>query len=290
MLFNSLTFIVFFSVVVLLHYSIKNWKIQKTVLLLASYLFYAAWNPPFVILLWISTIIDWFAAKKIERSRSRGNKGIWLGISLVSNLGLLGFFKYGNFFLDTLTASLSGIGLQVTWAKMDIILPVGISFYTFQTLSYSIDIYRGNLKTSKSFLDFALYVTFFPQLVAGPIVRAIDFLPQIFTPEQFKNIFAEHMNKTLEKAKNNISKIQKHGGKIILVRYPSTEKVRELENKFAPRVAFWDRIVNETGADRSFHFEDHPTLSGYNCPEWSHLNAEDATKFTKALVDLIKTN
>ena len=111
--------------------------------------------------------------------------------------------------------------------------------------------------------------------------------PPIFTPEQFQKIFADHVNKTLGKAKSNIQKIQSRGGKVILVRYPSTEKVRELENKFAPRQAFWDRIANETGADKSFHFEDHPTLSNFTCPEWSHLSSEDATRFTEELINLL---
>ena len=111
--------------------------------------------------------------------------------------------------------------------------------------------------------------------------------PPIFTPEQFRKMFMDHMNNTLKNAKEHVSKIQQRGGKVILVRYPSTEKVRELENKFAPRPGFWDRIVRETGADQSFHFEDHPTLSGFTCPEWSHLSKKDATRFTKALVDLL---
>jgi len=184
MLFNSLIFVVFFIIVVTLHYSLKNWSTQKKLLLVASYLFYAAWNPPFVLLLWLSTIVDWYAAKNIESAQNKSSKKFWLSISLLMNLGLLGFFKYGNFALESLTAGLGLMGMQVQWAAMDIILPVGISFYTFQTLSYTLDVYRGHLKTSNSFLDFALYVTFFPQLVAGPIVRATDFLPQCETPKR----------------------------------------------------------------------------------------------------------
>ena len=184
MLFNSLTFVVFFAIVVCLHYSVKNWKAQKSILLVASYLFYAAWNPPFVLLLWFSTVVDWFAAKNIESSTEKNKKRLWLFVSLLVNLGLLGFFKYGNFAMESLSGALGLMGMKTQWAAMDIILPVGISFYTFQTLSYSLDVYRGNLKTSRSFLDFALYVTFFPQLVAGPIVRAVDFLPQCEEPKK----------------------------------------------------------------------------------------------------------
>ncbi|TNF01477.1 MAG: MBOAT family protein [Deltaproteobacteria bacterium] len=184
MLFNSLIFVIFFSLIVLLYYTVKDWKKQKSILLIGSYLFYAAWNPPFVLLLWFSTVVDWIAAKKIEQSAEKSQKKFWLCVSLVVNLGFLAFFKYGNFALESFTGLLNLAGMSVQWAPLDIILPVGISFYTFQTLSYTIDVYRGDLKPSKSFLDFALYVTFFPQLVAGPIVRAVDFIPQCESPKK----------------------------------------------------------------------------------------------------------
>jgi len=108
--------------------------------------------------------------------------------------------------------------------------------------------------------------------------------PPMFTPEQFKKMFMEHVNKTIVKAKENVSKIQARGGKVILIRFPSTGKVRELENKFAPRVAFWDRLATEIGANQSIHFEDHQELQGFDCPEQSHLRASDATEFTKRLL------
>jgi alginate O-acetyltransferase complex protein AlgI len=151
---------------------------------LSSYIFYAAWNPPFVILLWISTLVDWFAGKKIARSKSNGGRRFFLILSLLTNLGLLAYFKYGGFLLETFTTFIQNVGLEYQPAVPNIILPVGISFYTFQSLSYSLDIYRGKLKPWHSFSDFALYVTFFPQLVAGPIVRAVDFLPQCQQPRR----------------------------------------------------------------------------------------------------------
>jgi alginate O-acetyltransferase complex protein AlgI len=178
MLFNSLTFIQFFLVVLALHYMPFSWRVKKFNLLIASYLFYAAWNAPFVALIWISTLIDWFAAKGIAASTSTARRRILLLVSLACNLGLLGFFKYGGFVLDNFVVLMQAVGIDYRPAAPDIILPVGISFYTFQTMSYTIDVYRRQTVPARSFLDYALYVTFFPQLVAGPIVRSVDFLPQ----------------------------------------------------------------------------------------------------------------
>jgi alginate O-acetyltransferase complex protein AlgI len=176
--FNSYSFLLFFAVVLLAYQVLGSWRQRKTMLLLASYVFYAAWNPPFVILLWISTIADWIFARRIDRSSSRGARRLFLMGSLGVNLGLLGYFKYGGFLWENAQFLGQKLGWTVTGVVPDIILPVGISFYTFQTLSYTLDVYRGKLKPWHSFLDYALYVTFFPQLVAGPIVRAADFLPQ----------------------------------------------------------------------------------------------------------------
>ncbi|HHO48561.1 MAG TPA: MBOAT family protein [Desulfobacteraceae bacterium] len=178
MLFNSLIFLLFLAIVLALHHLPLPWKAKKLNLCLASYVFYAAWNPPFVILLWISTLIDWLAGKRIAAARTPGARKGFLALSLTVNLALLGFFKYGGFLLDNFTALLELAGIHFRPAAPGIVLPVGISFYTFQSMSYSLDIYRGKLKPWPSFLDFALFVTFFPQLVAGPIVRAAEFLPQ----------------------------------------------------------------------------------------------------------------
>ncbi len=178
MLFNSLTFSLFLGVILILYYGFSGWNSRKFILLIGSYIFYAAWNPPFVLLLWVSTLIDWSAARQIYRSDKNRNRVFWLAISLLTNLGLLAFFKYGNFVIDNLNM-IFPINYQVD--HYSIILPVGISFYTFQTLSYTIDIYRNQAKPWHSFLDYALYVTFFPQLVAGPIVRSHEFLNQCKT-------------------------------------------------------------------------------------------------------------
>ena len=184
MIFNSLTFLVFFAVVHFIYALPLSWEKRKTHLWLSSYIFYAAWNPPFVVLLWISTLADWFAGQKIAQAKSKGRKKLFLGLSLAVNLSMLGYFKYGGFLLETFTAFVQTAGFNYQPAPASIILPVGISFYTFQSLSYSIDIYRGRLKPWPKFTDFAFYVTFFPQLVAGPIVRAVDFLPQCLEPKR----------------------------------------------------------------------------------------------------------
>lgn len=178
MLFNSYTFILFLTIVLILHYSPFSWRQKKINLLIASYLFYAAWSPPFVLLLLASTVVDWFAAKRLFHARTQRTKTHWLLVSLFFNLGMLGFFKYGNFLLENFILFMNAFGIVWQPAPLDIILPLGISFYTFQTLSYTIDIYRGKSRPWHSFSDYALYVTFFPQLVAGPIVRANTFLPQ----------------------------------------------------------------------------------------------------------------
>ena len=184
MVFNSLIFLVFFGIVLFLHSLPFSWKIKKFNLLMASYVFYAAWNPPFVVLLWISTLVDWFAGKAIYRTRRPGRKKVLLILSLSANFGLLGYYKYGGFLLDNFIFLLEHVNIRLQPLRPDIILPVGISFYTFQSLSYSLDIYRGKLKPWRFFSDFALFVTFFPQLVAGPIVRAAAFLPQCETPRK----------------------------------------------------------------------------------------------------------
>lgn len=184
MLFNSISFLQFFLAVLALHALPLPWGWKKFNLLAASYLFYAAWNPPFVVLIWISTLVDWFVVRAMARTSATSRRRALLFVSLGCNLGLLAFFKYGGFALDNFVAMVNAAGIQYQPAAPNIILPVGISFYTFQTLSYTLDVYRGQGRPWKSFLDFALYVTFFPQLVAGPIVRAVDFLPQCIAPHR----------------------------------------------------------------------------------------------------------
>lgn len=181
MLFNSLSFIVFLAIVLVLYYSkLLQWTHKKRMLLLASYIFYGLWNPPLVILLWISTYVDWTAGKKLAVIENRKKRRFWLLLSMTVNLGFLVFFKYGNFVLENFALLLNSIGVEYTIKPMDILLPMGISFYTFQTMSYTIDMYHKKIDPARTFLDFALYVTFFPQLVAGPIVRAQDLITQFY--------------------------------------------------------------------------------------------------------------
>lgn len=182
MLFNSLLFLVFFAGVLFLHRLPLPWTVRKTNLLVASYLFYSAWNPPFVLLLGLTTVVDWTVSRRISRTTDRRQRRALLWVTLVINLGLLGYFKYGGFLLETFTDVLSALGVAYSPPKADIVLPVGISFYTFQSLSYTFDVYFRNARPTASLRDFALYVSFFPQLVAGPIVRSTDFLPQCREP------------------------------------------------------------------------------------------------------------
>ena len=184
MLFNSLTFVVFFAIVVAVHSSPIAWRAKKISLLVASYVFYAAWNPPFVLLLIISTMVDWKAAQWIDRADSKARRRMFLALSLATNLGILGYFKYGGFLLENFTQMVNSLGVAYKAPEWSIVLPVGISFYTFQTMAYSLDVYLRRAKPTGSFLDFALFVSFFPQLVAGPIVRPSQLVPQFAAPKQ----------------------------------------------------------------------------------------------------------
>jgi D-alanyl-lipoteichoic acid acyltransferase DltB (MBOAT superfamily) len=184
MLFNSLTFVLFFAIVLGLHNLPLSWRVKKTNLLLASYLFYAAWNPPFVLLLWLSTIVDWIVARRIHAEERQGYRRLWLIVSIAVNLGVLGFFKYGDFLLHNWQAAMGSFGITYTPPEWSIVLPVGISFYTFQTMAYSLDVYLRRAAPAKSLLDFSLFVTFFPQLVAGPIVRPTQLIPQFAEPRR----------------------------------------------------------------------------------------------------------
>ena len=182
--FNTYTFVIFFSSILIIYYLLPGWRQQKIALLIGSYVFYSAWNPVFVFLLFLSTICDWFIALRMAQTFTKNTKKLYMIASLLINLGLLGFFKYGGFVLDTFVQLLRVLGISYQPLPMSIVLPVGISFYTFQTLSYTIDVYRGKIKPERSLLDFSLYVSFFPQLVAGPIVRAGYFLPQCHKPRR----------------------------------------------------------------------------------------------------------
>jgi alginate O-acetyltransferase complex protein AlgI len=173
---------VFFAAVLLIHRLPLPWAVKKANLLLASYLFYAAWNPPFVLLLWFSTAVDWFVARRLHVETRVGWRRLLLLISLGANLGLLAVFKYGEFLMENTQLLLAQVGVAWQPAPLDLVLPVGISFYTFQTLAYSLDVYLRRAAPARHFLDYALFVTFFPQLVAGPIVRPSELVPQFEVP------------------------------------------------------------------------------------------------------------
>lgn len=182
MFFNSIDFAFFLPVVFLLYWfaTKRDIKIQNWLLLIASYIFYGWWDWRFLSLLFFSTLVDYFVGIGLQSDANTVRRRLLLTTSIVVNLGLLGFFKYYNFFLDSFTEAYTFMGGQINARSLNIILPVGISFYTFQTLSYSIDIYQRKLEPTKDFVAFAAFVTFFPQLVAGPIERATNLLPQFF--------------------------------------------------------------------------------------------------------------
>jgi len=180
MLFPSLAFLFFFLVVLLCDAALRDRaQSRKLFLLGASWFFYACWDWRFLGLILFSTALDWYVARAIHATQAPRRRKHLLWISLGANLGLLGVFKYCDFFLDSLRELLHGLGIHAQIPLLELILPVGISFYTFQTLSYTIDVHQRRLAPARSPLDFALFVAFFPQLVAGPIVRARDFLPQL---------------------------------------------------------------------------------------------------------------
>src|SRR4051795_10944629 len=186
MLFNSLTFLVFFTVVVFLYWTIRSWTARKNLLVTASYIFYGAWNPPFAALLFSTTAMDFWLGRQIAKAKPGTPRKAWLIASVCMNLSMLGFFKYGNFLLLNFQWLLARTGIIYQPPHLDILLPVGISFYTFHSHSYTLDIYRGVLQPTRSLRDFVLAVSFFPQLVAGPIVRAGDFLPQLVRPQPLR--------------------------------------------------------------------------------------------------------
>ncbi len=189
MLFNSLGFALFLPIVFILYWFVanRNLKFQNVLLLASSYFFYACWDWRFLFLLLFSTLLDFLSGIKIEQAKNKNQKKFWFYLSIIINLGFLGFFKYFNFFAESFGELLSQFGLQVNPWTLKVILPVGISFYTFHGLSYVIDLYKGRIKAERSFLIYGVFVSFFPLLVAGPIERATHLLPQI----QKKRIF-EH--------------------------------------------------------------------------------------------------
>jgi alginate O-acetyltransferase complex protein AlgI len=188
MLFNSLSFLVFLPIVFILYWFVfnKSLKIQNILLLAASYYFYSCWDWRFVFLLAFSTLLDYYSGLAIYNAKKISTKKIWLTISVVINLGFLGVFKYYNFFADSFAELLHGVGIQSHFTVLQVILPVGISFYTFHGLSYVFDIYNNKIRPTENVVQYSLFVSFFPLLVAGPIERATHLLPQMEKKRNFK--------------------------------------------------------------------------------------------------------
>ena len=185
MTFTSLTFLLFFPFVFLLYWLKPQQKWQNSILVLASYFFYGWWDYRFCLLMLLSSLVDYFIGIAVHATDDRRIQRRYLILSLISNLGLLGYFKYYNFFSDSFVSLLNQFGWSVHPVIAEVILPVGISFYTFQTLSYTIDIYRGKLEPTRNLIDYLAFVSFFPQLVAGPIERATNLLPQFTVKREF---------------------------------------------------------------------------------------------------------
>lgn len=187
MLFNSANFAIFLPIVFLLYWFVanKNLKLQNILLLVSSYFFYACWDWRFLFLLIFSTVLDYYTGIKMADSKKQTEKKTWFWLSISINLGFLAVFKYYNFFAESFAELLSGFGMQVNPLMLQVILPVGISFYTFHGLSYVIDIYKNRIPAEKNIVDYSVFVSFFPLLVAGPIERATHLLPQIKVKRHF---------------------------------------------------------------------------------------------------------
>lgn len=188
MLFNSIDFAIFLPIVFILYWFVanKHLKLQNFLIVAASYLFYGWWDWRFLLLMLFSTLVDYSVGRKLGTEENQTKRKVLLWTSILVNLGFLGFFKYYNFFLDNFITAFTFFGTGIKANSLNIILPVGISFYTFQTLSYSIDIYKRKLEPTKDFIAFSAFVCFFPQLVAGPIERATHLLPQFYTKRKFE--------------------------------------------------------------------------------------------------------
>lgn len=176
--FNSIQYLIFLPIVFILHWIIPQ-KYKWIVLLIASYYFYMSWNAKYVFLILFTTGITYFCGIALEKNKDKGRKKLILAITLIACLGVLALFKYGNFILDSVAAVLSIFSIKIHPMTLRLLLPVGISFYTFQTLSYVIDVYRGDIEAERHFGYYATFISFFPQLVAGPIERSSNLLPQI---------------------------------------------------------------------------------------------------------------
>lgn len=188
MLFNSIDFAVFLPIIFVLYWFVFNKKIshQNFLIVLASYFFYGWWDWRFLSLILFSTLVDYIVGLSLGKEQNLNKRKILLWLSILVNLGFLGFFKYFNFFLENFKTAFTLFGSEIGTSSLNIILPIGISFYTFQTLSYTIDVYKKKLEPTKDFISFAAFVSFFPQLVAGPIERATNLLPQFYAKRKFE--------------------------------------------------------------------------------------------------------
>lgn len=199
MLFNSIAFLLFLPVIFILYWCVcnKNYKFQNMLLLAASFYFYGCWDWRFLFLLVFSILLDYFSGIQIENSKTKKQATFWLVLSITINLGFLGFFKYYNFFIENFAELLKTFGFGVNMWILKVILPVGISFYTFHGLSYVIDVYKKRIPAERNYVDYAVFVSYFPLLVAGPIERATHLLPQIQRKRSFD----------YEKAKDGVAQI-----------------------------------------------------------------------------------
>ncbi len=184
MLFCSVEFMVFFAVLLMVYWSIPWRRARVWLLLIASFCFYASWNKWLAIIICVSTVLDYLLALGMEHSTESRRRKLLLAVSVVANLGLLCYFKYVNFFLGSLNEGLFAAGSPLVFRSLKVILPIGISFYTFEAINYTVDVYRRKIPAERNLSDFMLFILFFPHLVAGPIVRARDFLPQIKRPKR----------------------------------------------------------------------------------------------------------
>ena len=185
MTFTTLTFVLFLGLTFSLYWSVRKLTAQNILLVVASYSFYAWWDYRFCLLVLASTLVDFFVGIGLDQARQLSTRRLLLGISLVANLGMLGFFKYFHFFADSLRELAASLGWHVDETTIRVILPIGISFYTFQTLSYLLDVYAGKIQATRHLIEYMAYVSFFPQLVAGPIERAHHLLIQFHSPRWF---------------------------------------------------------------------------------------------------------
>lgn len=187
MLFNSLEFLIFLPVVFFLYWFVfkNNLRLQNFLIVVAGYIFYGWWDYRFLSLIVLTTFSDYLLAKRIQNAIEEKRRKAWMFLSVGINIGILGFFKYYNFFAESLASAFGGLGITLDPLTLNIILPVGISFYTFQTMSYTIDVYKRQLTATRDFIGFAAFISFFPQLLAGPIERASNLLPQMLRKRHF---------------------------------------------------------------------------------------------------------